>query len=90
VTALRLYWECRVSKGDKENRQWEMSAFPCPACSLVMRLVGKERPERESKGYLLTFQCDCGSNLLDTKRPVRPTQRAASFAGRPSLRIWMD
>ena len=47
-------------KRDKENQQWEMSAFPCPSCRLTMRLVGKERLERELNGYLLTFQCDCG------------------------------
>lgn len=49
-----------VAKRDREDQQWEMSNFPCPSCPLTMRLVGKERPERESKGFLLTFQCDCG------------------------------
>ena len=44
----------------QENHQWEMSAFPCPSCPATMRLVGKERPEKESNGYLLTFQCNCG------------------------------
>jgi len=50
-----------VAKPDRENQQWEMSAFPCPYCPLTMRLVGKERLiERKSDSYLLTFQCDCG------------------------------
>jgi len=49
-----------MAKRDKENQLWEMSAFPCPTCSLTMRLVGRECPERKSNGYLLTFQCDCG------------------------------
>jgi hypothetical protein len=49
-----------MAKRDKENQQWEMSAFPCPACPRPMRLVGKERAERESNACLLTFQCDCG------------------------------
>lgn len=53
---------CTLMKKDRfnENQQWEMSAFPCPSCALTMRLVGRERPEQKSKGYLLTFQCDCG------------------------------
>jgi hypothetical protein len=50
----------RMSKRNQEKQQWEMSAFPCPACSSAMKLVGKERPDRESKGHLLTFQCNCG------------------------------
>jgi hypothetical protein len=49
-----------VAERDKENQQWEMSAFPCPSCPLTMRLVGKERLEQDSNRYLLTFQCDCG------------------------------
>jgi hypothetical protein len=50
-----------VSKRDKENQQWEMSAFPCPACSQLMKLVARERPDDDSSDLsLLTFQCDCG------------------------------
>lgn len=49
-----------MAKRDKQNQQWEMCAFQCPSCLQTMRLVGRERPERESKGHLLTFQCDCG------------------------------
>jgi len=45
---------------NREDRQWEMSAFKCPSCPREMRLVGKERAEPKSKGHLLTFQCDCG------------------------------
>ena len=47
-------------KRDQEDQQWEMSAFLCPSCALIMRLVGKERAERKANGFLLTFQCDCG------------------------------
>jgi hypothetical protein len=49
-----------VTKRKQEDQQWEMSALPCPSCSQTMRLMGSERPEREAKGFLLTFQCDCG------------------------------
>jgi hypothetical protein len=49
-----------VAERDKEDQQWEMSAFPCPSCPLTMRLVGKEHVEQELNAYLLTFQCDCG------------------------------
>ena len=50
-----------MAERDKEDQQWEMSAFPCPSCPLTMRLVGRERVvEPELNSYLLTFQCDCG------------------------------
>lgn len=49
-----------MTERDQEDEQWEMSAFPCPACSQKMKLMGKERVEPGSSGHLLTFQCDCG------------------------------
>jgi hypothetical protein len=52
--------EHRLAKRSQEDRQWKMSGVQCPACSLTMKLVGKERYDRDSNGYLLTFQCDCG------------------------------
>ena len=50
-----------MTKRKEEDEQWEMSALQCPACSQTMRLMGRERStEQGSKGFLLTFQCDCG------------------------------
>lgn len=55
-----------MAERDQEDQQWEMSAFPCPFCSLTMRLVGTERIESRSTGLLLTFQCQCGQ-LFSTR-----------------------
>src|ERR1700748_3691091 len=57
--ALPPLRERSVTKRDQENPQWEMSALSCPACPRTMRLVGRERAEKETSGYLLTFQRDC-------------------------------
>ena len=47
-----------MKEADQEDKQWKMSAVPCPFCPNVMQLVGKELAG--THGHLLTFQCDCG------------------------------
>jgi hypothetical protein len=55
------------------ERQWQQQQkqqrpgreIPCPGCSRMMRLVGRETGPK-LRADLLTFQCDCGQVFTTT------------------------